>query len=177
MAYPPPETYHLPIFGGAEVQRWDPEPLPSEGQTALDRFLALPPSALDPVSHHVFAYYNDMLGHLNGKGWPGVPLPNIAQAADVWDHVTPTALYINQGDSGDPTWHIGVEAKVPWEANRGLSLYWANGDRITKVGPVDGWTSNAAAYADEGLVGTVYAAMDQKWTTRNDGGNDGPKRF
>jgi hypothetical protein len=168
MEYPPPETYHLPLFGGAEVQRWDPEPLPPEGEAALNRFLALSPSALRSVSRHVFAYYLDMMAHLNGTGWPGVPLPDLSAPDQVWDHVTPKAVFIHQGDSGDQTWFVGVEANVPWEANRGLGLYWADGDWITKVGPVDGWASNAAAYADPSLANVVYAAMFTEGSTNRD---------
>ena len=168
MEYPPPEFYNVPLFGGVELTRWDPEPLPPEGQAALDRFLALAPSDLQPVSRHVFAYYKDMMVHLDGKGWPGVPLPDLTAPEQVWDHVTPKGLSIQQSDTRDGTWCVAVEAGVPWEANRGLDLCWAGGDRIVKVGPVDGWNSNASAYADPSLATVVYAAMFTDETTHRD---------
>lgn len=168
MEYPPPEFYNVPLFGGVELTRWDPEPLPPEGQAAFDRFLALEPSALQPVSRHVFAYYKDMMVHLGGKGWPGVPLPDLTVPEQVWDHVAPKGVSIETSDTRDGTWCVSVEADVPWEANRGLDLSWAGGDRITKVSPVDGWNSNAAAYADPTLEGVIYAAMDAQFTTRAD---------
>lgn len=92
--YPPPTVHRLALFGSIEVKRWDPEALPPKGQAAFDRFLALSPDALKSVAPHVFAYYQDMMAQLDGRGWPNVPLPNIDAPDDVWDHVKPTSVMV-----------------------------------------------------------------------------------
>ena len=165
MSYPPPDLHRLAIFGGIEVKRWDPEPLPPKGQDAFNRFLALTPDALIPVASHVFAYYTDMVEHLGGKGWPGVPLPEIADADEVWAYVTPVSIFVQSDWDDDGPWYVGVEANVPWEVEHGLVLCWEAGERIAKVGQVDGHVTNANSYADPDLQDVVYQGMNPANTT------------
>ena len=97
MSYPPPDLHRLAVFGGVEVKRWDPEPLPPKGQGAFDRFLALSPDALIPVALHVFAYYADMIEHLGGK-------ERIAKVGQVDGHVTNASSYADP-DLQDVVYH------------------------------------------------------------------------
>ncbi|MEX3015856.1 DUF6985 domain-containing protein [Gymnodinialimonas hymeniacidonis] len=167
--YPPPETYSVPLFSGRDLTRWDPEPLPPDGQAAFDRFMALTPAALGPVSRHVFAYYQDMMRHLDGTGWPGVPLPKIDRAEDVWEHVTPEALSIERATPKSGPWFVGIEANVPWEVEHGLWMTWEDGDRIAYVGQVLGHLTNVATYADPSLEHVVFAGIEGKeFTTYRD---------
>lgn len=139
------------------------------GQVAFDRFLELTPDALIPVAPHVYAYYQDMMVHLDGKGWPGVPLPNIRRPENVWEHVAPTSVFIQSDRDDDGPWYVGVEANIPWEVEHGLIMLWEDGVDLVKVGQVDGHVTNANSYADPGLENVVYAALDPRFrTTRSD---------
>ena len=164
----PPAEYNLTLFEGVTVTWWEPVPLPKAGQAAFDRFLALPPSALAPAARHVFAYCKDMMAQLNGQGWPGVPLPNIARPEDVWAFVSPLAIFIQSDWDDDGPWYVGIEANVLWEVEHGLAMIWEGGQRLVKVGGVDGHLTNANSYADPKLQGVVYPAIDPKFRTLED---------
>ena len=166
--YPDPINHHPALFGGVKLTQWDPEPLPPAGQAAFDRFMALTPDALIPASRHVFAYYQDMMQHLGGQGWPGIPLPKLDDPSQVWDHVTPTGLIIQSDWDASGPWYIGIEANIPWEVEHGLVMFWEDGHKLVKVGRVDGHVTNANSYADPALEGVVYAALAPQFRTLAD---------
>lgn len=161
----PPADHNLAIFGGITVTEWEPEPLPPKGQMALNNFLGLHPDALIPVARHVFAYYQDMMLQLDGQGWPDVPLPHVVEPEDIWNHVSPTGLFVKSDWDEDGPWYIGIDANIPWEVEHGLCMIWEDGHRLVKVGRIDGHVTNANSYEDPNLEGVVYAAISPQFKT------------
>ncbi len=98
-------------------------------------------------------YYEASRGQI-AAGAPPIPVD-----ADIWKHVA----FVHGPEFGiggtrlEPgRSYISFEGEVTWEPEHGLQLVFEHGLRVCKVGPYDGHFTNAHAYGDESLLGTVF---------------------
>ena len=108
---------------------------------------------LQEAARYVFRYYEDM-----NRDWDrGDPEYVEASPHSIWEHVQlGSELYISRRPSGDHAVYVSLECNCDWEPEHGLQLVFREGRTVIKVGPYDGHLTNADAYADPGLEGTVY---------------------
>ena len=122
-------------------------------------FLAAGPELLDQATEHLWAYYRDTANEYDAADREGYGIPVLDEAADIWAEVTITdpPTLTPGGDPLEPgEAYVSFEGGVTWEAEHGLQLVFEDGRAVCKVGPYDGHVTNAYAYDDSSLLGTVY---------------------
>jgi hypothetical protein len=81
----------------------------------------------------------------------------IAGPKEVWQHIRPGGqLTVERDRFGDRQVCVSVERECAWEPEHGLQVVFRGGHEVTKVGPVDGHLTNAAAYARNDVDDLVY---------------------
>ena len=108
---------------------------------------------LTEAARHVFRYYEYV-----SRDWdPGSPDYIEATPESIWRHVQlGSELLISRRSRGDHAIYISLECNCDWAPEHGLQLVFKEGQAVIKVGPFDGHLTNADAYDDPGLEGTVY---------------------
>ena len=137
-------------------------------KAAWQAVLALSPADRQRDSRHVHAYYRDYHEAVGGKDWLDAEIGVPATPEDIWDHVTPGAMFVMDQSDDTQVW-IGMEAECAWEAEHGLLLVWDSAGRLVKTGGFDGHATNDYAYDDDSMADVVYAASNPANTTRRDG--------
>jgi len=110
---------------------------------------------LHEAARDVFRFYEDMI-----RDWDRSD-PEYVEAAphNIWEHVQlGSELYISRRGSGDQAIYMSLECNCDWEPEHGLQLVFKEGLAVAKVGPYDGHLTNADAYDDPALEGTIYKA-------------------
>ena len=121
---------------------------------AIANFRSSERDLLNEAARHVFRYYEDMSRGLD-RGDPDYV--EAAAPASIWDHVQlGSELHISRRRYGDHAVYISLECNCDWEPEHGLQLVFKEGLAVVKVGPYDGHLTNADAYDDPGLEGTIY---------------------
>lgn len=134
---------------GDDLGALDPDGLVA---AAIETFRRLDRAALEAVSDHAFAYYQDEWEALESED--RAYLPTIESASQVWEHVRLGDEPIVTLDEGHA--YVSLECECDWEEEHGLGLVFRDGAAVTKLGPVDGHPTNAHAYADDSLADVVY---------------------
>lgn len=122
-------------------------------------FLAAGPELLDQATEHLWAYYRDTASEYDEADWERYGIPVLDEAADIWAEVTLTnpPTLTPGGDPLEPGGaYVSFEGEMTWEAEHGLQLVFEDGRAVCKVGPYDGHATNAHAYDDPSLLGTIY---------------------
>lgn len=135
-----------------------PEQLRSVDDAAR-AFAAAGPELLDEATEPLWAYYRDTAAEFSIEDWASYGIPDLAASADIWAHVTITnpPVMVPGGTALSPAAvYVSFEGEVSWEAEHGLQLVFEDGRTVCKVGPYDGHVTNAHAYGDPSLLGTVY---------------------
>jgi hypothetical protein len=92
-----------------------------------------------------------------GTGEDGVP--EIPEGGDIWEHVElarrPVAS-LGDGPLAPSPCYLSFEGEVSWEPEHGLQLVYDLDGAVSKVGPYDGHVTVARAFADPGLLHTIY---------------------
>jgi len=63
---------------------------------------------------------------------------------------------VSRRTAGDRAVYVSIRSEWNWEPDRGLQLVLRKGERVTKVGPFDGYLSNAGPYGSLGFEHVVY---------------------
>ncbi|ACT03144.1 DUF6985 domain-containing protein [Paenibacillus sp. JDR-2] len=157
----------VPYFDNAIVEIVEEiDPSDMKAAAALKAFLSLTEEDRLADSRHVYAYYKDFHEAVGGEDWLDEEMGIPQTPADIWAHVTPGDIEVQQGWNGDDNWYVSMEANCSWEVEHGLMMVWRNGTALTKVGGYDGHLTNVNAFADPTLEDVVYSASDPKYTTR-----------
>jgi hypothetical protein len=147
-------------LGGVVGQIVVAEDYPADNdKDAVDRAVAAfltSGNALPAASTVVHAYYRDTVRLFREQGWD-LDLPEIAEPASVWDHVSIGHEFHVERDAERQV-YVSVECECAWEREHGLQLVLLGGNTITKVGPFDGHVTNASAYGRPDLEGVVYVS-------------------
>ena len=108
---------------------------------------------LDEAAPYVFRYCEDM-----NRDWKrGDPEFVEATPHSIWEHVQlGSELHVSRRSPRDQAIYVSFECNCDWEPEHGLQLVFREGRAVVKVGPYDGHLTNADAYGDPGLEGTVY---------------------
>lgn len=159
------DTIACGYFDGAEVELLT-SPDTGADRAALDNFLELTAEDRLRDSRHVYAYYKDFHDAVGGEDWLDEEMGIPAAPEDIWQHVTPGPITIEQAREHDPCVYVTMEAECAWEIEHGLLLVWREGKLLTKAGGYDGHTTNVRAFADDSLEDVVYAASNPAFTTR-----------
>jgi len=128
----------------------------------LDAFLTLDSTHRLTDSRHVFAYYQD---YRSGADWLDAIMAVPDHAQDIWKHVTPGPVYLEQGRRDDTSWYVVMEAECDWDVEHGLMMVWRNGTTLCKVGGYDSHLTNVNAFGDPALQNVVYAAVERQFVT------------
>lgn len=157
----------LRCMGGHEVRFriWDP---PDEAElellgAAITNLASAGPELLESATEPVFQYYADITGEFCAEEREAYGMPDIAQAADVWQHVqlgrTPslsTTVGSRSAYLHTDVAYVTFECECAWEAEHGLCLVFIDGERLGRVSSFDGHPTWAHACADASLLDVVY---------------------
>jgi len=102
----------------------------AEAEGILKRFLPLTSENRLRDSKKVERYYQACVTELGAS-----PL-NIKQASDVWNFVTPTALFIEKHLNGN--YYVCISCTCEWEKTHGLQLVFRAGKKLTRASAHDG---------------------------------------
>jgi hypothetical protein len=156
------------FFGGLEVGLMD-EPDTPEAAAALNQFLQLTMAHRLAASRHVYAYYLDFHHAVGGEDWLDAQMGIPESPEAIWDHVQPKAIFFEVDRNAQTIApYVVVECDCDWDEEHGLMLCFLGGEKLTKCGGYDGHVTNRNAYADDSLIGVVYAAINPIYTTRLD---------
>lgn len=132
---------------------------------AVSQFLALGPEVLVEASETVFRYYKDYEEQWLKGGHEPVRTP-----ADIWKHVKlGSCSTVGRRPAGEKGVYISIECECDWEPEHGLEVVLKGGQRVTKVGPFDGHSSNADAFGNPAFEDTVYVTseMQRVWYAKS----------
>ena len=125
-----------------------------EFEQAVDNFLSLGPESLRFCERWVFEYYQDTCTFPEECDISLVP---IGPAAEIWSHVHfGEVIMVSRRAVGDRAVYVSIACECDWEPAHGLQLVFRKGEHVTKVGPVDGYLSNADAFGRLELEHVVY---------------------
>ncbi|SCY91679.1 hypothetical protein SAMN03159288_05217 [Rhizobium sp. NFACC06-2] len=156
----------VPYFDGAEVEFVDADLDDPESIAALETFLSLTKADRYSDARHVLAYYKDYSEEAGKPDWLEEEIGTLASPVEIWRHVTPGPVVVENGRGEDENRYVVMEAECAWNSERGLMLVWRNGTILSKVGGYNGHVTNANAYRDETLKDVVYKARNSEYTTR-----------
>jgi hypothetical protein len=123
-------------------------------EQAVDNFLSLGTESLRFCERWVFEYYQDSHAVWDNSD---VSPPQIGAAAEVWSHVRfGGVIMVSRRAHGDRAVYISIECECDWEPEHRLQLVFRKGERVTKIGPFDGYLSNADALGRPELEHVVY---------------------
>lgn len=117
------------------------DPAPSEVESAVASFLALPADTRDKAAPHVFECYRQVVDAV-GSADAG---PEITAAAEVWRHIRPTGVHVKRR-SEDGKVYVAVEAECSWEPEHGLQLVFRQGRELNRVSAQDDHLTYSDAY-------------------------------
>jgi len=107
---------------------------------------------LSEAEPHVFRYYQDVSRTVD-RGDPDF----VAEPYSVWEHVQlGSELRASRRRRADHAVYVSLECNCDWEPEHGLQLVFKEGRVVVKVGPYDGHLTNADAFGDPTLEGTIY---------------------
>jgi hypothetical protein len=125
-----------------------------EFEEAVDNFLSLGPEALRFCERWVFEYYQDTCAYSEECD---ILLVSIGSAAEIWSHVRfGEVITVSRRADGDRAVYISIACECDWEPAQGLQLVFRKGEHVAKVGPIDGYLSNADAFGRPELEHIVY---------------------
>ncbi len=159
-------TIKVPYFDDSEVDLADEV---SRSDSTLIEFLNRDENDRLKDSRHVFNYYKDFHHAVGGENWLDQEIGIVSDPEQIWMHVTPGPIFIENGRGSDTSRYLIMEAECAWEEEHGLMMVWKDGKYLSKVGGYDGHVTNANAYADDTLQNVVYSATNRKFTTTKDG--------
>jgi hypothetical protein len=133
----------------------------------LEAFTKLTAADRIADSRHVYAYCQDYHEAVRGEDWLDAQMGIPQSPEQIWKHVTPGQVFVERSFSSDQHYLV-MEAECAWEEEHGLMMVWRSGTTLCKTGGYDGHITNVDAFADEAMKDVVYAANDQKFTTRLD---------
>jgi hypothetical protein len=146
----------VPYFDNAEIEL-DNHYLPDDpNDPTLLEFLKLDKSDRLKDSRHVFTYYRDFHTMVGGEDWLDEEMGVVSDPEQIWAHVDPISIALEDGEGTDGNRYIMIEADANWEPEHALMMVWENGKTLCKVGEYDGHVTNAGADADEDLTNVVY---------------------
>lgn len=135
----------------------------TEDKRAFDEtkrnFRSAGPEILAAATEHLWAYYRDVAAEFEPADRAEYGIPELEAAADIWAEVTitePPALTAGRTPLEPASAYLSFEGEVTWEDEHGLQLVFEEGRAVCKVGPYDGHSTNAHAYNDVSLLGTVF---------------------
>jgi hypothetical protein len=138
----------------------------TKAMSALAAFLELTSADRVSDSRHVFAYFRDCVGGIHDSNLPDEITRISDNPADIWQHMTPSKLFLEHSEDDAGEWFVVIEAECAWEEEHGLMMVWRSGKVLNKVGGYDGHVTNVHAFDDDSLVDVVYAASNPDYTTR-----------
>ncbi len=156
----------VPYFDGFEVELADEV---SSSDPTLIEFLNRNATDRLKDSRHVFNYYQDFHDAVGGEDWLDQEMGVVSDPKQIWKHVTPGPVFVEDGRGSDTSRYVVMEAECAWEEEHGLMMVWKDGKVLCKVGGYDGHVTNANAYADDTLDNIVYSAINKTFTTTKDG--------
>ncbi|MEM6596410.1 MAG: hypothetical protein AAF672_16600 [Pseudomonadota bacterium] len=113
--------------------------------------------------------YRDFHEAVGGDDWLDAEMGIVQDPEEIWRHVTPGPVFIEDGRGSDTSCYVVMEAECAWEPEHGLMMVWKDGKFLSKVGGYNGHVTNANAYADDTLHDTVYVATNKAFTSTRGG--------
>lgn len=137
------------------IEGYDEDERKKDFHLAISNFLSIDRSVLIGAEAEIFKYYQTTLLNWAPGEYKG---PKIESPTDVWQHIQLGCQpWVSRRPSGDEGIYVSLESNCDWDREHGLQIVFKNGLKISKVGPFDGWLSNADAYDDESLEDVIYA--------------------
>lgn len=137
----------VPYFPGAKLrfvlEGLEDDDAPDEFASAVRRFLALTVRERDHAAPHIFTNYREMCEAI-GADEVGV---DVAQPADVWNHVSPDEIFVKRRHSGDRKVYVQITAECAWEREHGLQIVYREGFELKRVSDQDGHLTHVDAHA------------------------------
>ena len=126
---------------------------------AVGHFIAGGEMLLEEATPFLWAYYRTTAGEFTVEERKDYGVSQISDSVDIWEHVhfysaptwRPGGGPLEPGQS-----YLSFEGEVSWEREHGLQLVFERGQHVCKVGPYDGHLTNAHAFGDAALLGTVF---------------------
>ena len=106
---------------------------------AIERVLSLGDADRLATSSRVFENYR-VFCEASDLAPLDIPAP-----AEVWNHVTPTAVHVRRGRR-DRDVYVAFMCECAWEPEHGLQLVFRGGDRLVRVSAQDGHITQADAH-------------------------------
>jgi len=111
-------------------------------QNAVSAFLALDSSARQNASPYVFRNYERVV---DAVGEEDVEC-QIAGPETVWEHVSPSEIFVSRRSRRDQFIYIQITAECDWECEHGLQIVYRRGNELSRVSDQDGHLTHTDAY-------------------------------
>lgn len=105
-----------------------------DARSAVDSFLGLTVSDRLAASAAVYGNYTET-AELVDECDLGC---EIATAAEVWEFVHPTGIFVSRSSYGDKAVYVWIAAECDWEPEHGLQIVYRWGKELSRVSEQDG---------------------------------------
>lgn len=130
---------------------------------AVSNFCGAGSEVRDETARYVFEYYQSVRSEFSDEDCVEYGIPLDVTQDNIWEHVrftNPPNVSPQVGEYKGlvhpDVAYIDFECGCSWEEEHGLNLVFVHGERVGKVGPVDGHLTNATAFADPALLDVVF---------------------
>ncbi len=135
----------VPYFSGSPisftVMTDTPEAdFPPGASDAIRNFLSLDDRDRRAASQRVYENYRVFADAVEEVG------VEIADAANVWDHVEVGMIYVSRRHRRDRDIYVQLACICDWEGEHGLQLVFRGGSKLCRVSEQDGHLTDADAY-------------------------------